>query len=398
MYLSASIVAAAAVALPWQQGPSKGIGQIPADKEPVVTTPSGLKYCVLTKGPEGASPKFGDRVTVQYTGWHMDGSVFDSSRNRPKPVEFVLGDVIEAWDEALMMMTPGAHWKLTVPPQVGYGERGNPPIIKPNETLLFELELLAFQKGVDLPPFHAGDPAKQKKSESGLVYEPIRESGGAAPRPDDALELKFALWTTKGRLVDCSEKRDNYAFRGRAADLPFRILQIAPQFMTVGSRWRFEVPPDLVKNFPGFGATFLPVGSTTVWELELVSAKEVKLPPFVKPDPDHQKTTASGLKYEILAEGSGAQAKNGDPITVRYTGWLTDGTVFDSSLLHGDTYSLQLPGRVIAGWNEGLLLMKEGATFRFEIPAELGYKAAGKGKIPGNATLIFQIEMVKVGK
>lgn len=368
--------------------------KIPDDVAPVQTTESGLKYCVLKPGQPGASPKFGDKVTCHYTGWNTDGSVFDSSRNGQKPAEFVIGEVVEGWNEALQLMTPGAHWKLVIPPGLGYGERGSPPRIRGNATLIFELELLAFEKGPDLPPFHPGDPAKQKTAESGLVYEPLVEGDGAAPKQDDHLELRFAIFTPKGRLLECTEKSQQ-VFRGKAAELPFRVLQLAPQYLKVGSRYRFEVPAEMAPRLPWYGSSFLPAGSMTVWEIELAA---IKVPPaFTKPDPAKQVATASGLKYEVLKEGAGKQARVNDKVKVAYSGWLLDGTLFDSSKLREGTIEFDLtPGGLIQGWIEGVALMKEGATYRFEIPGDLAYGARGRGKIPPNATLVFEIELVKV--
>jgi len=398
--LAAFVATVSLAAFAPQQRPLGKAPPMPADVEPVVTTESGLKYSVLVKGQEGASPKLGDKAKVHYTGWNTDGSVFDSTRVNGKPGDFLVGDGIDGWIEALMLMTPGAHWRLTIPPQLAYGERGNLPRIAPHATLIFEIELLSFEKGIDLPRFHPGDPAKQTRTESGLVYEPLVDVNGAKPKPDDVLELKFAVWNTKGRLIDCSEKRDNFTFNGRVQDLPLRLLQDAARLMTVGSRYRFEAPAELCEGFRVFGAAFLPAGSVTVWELELKSAREVKLPAFVKPDPAQQKSTPSGLKYEVLKEGTGAQLKMGDVFTVAYAGWLTDGTLVDSSLLRDGTMRRQLqPRGLIQGWTEGLQLMKEGSTFRFEIPGNLAYAQKGSPpKIPPNATLIYEIELVNVGK
>lgn len=398
----ASVAAVLLAALSIQQGPRRAVLPIPADKPPVVTTPSGLKYCVLEKGEAGERPAIGDSVSVRYALWSADGTLLQSTREEPKPVEFAIGDVIEGWNEALQLMTPGSRFKLTIPPELAYGARGSPPLVKPGATLVFDVELVSFQKAAELPPFHRGDPEKQKRTESGLVYEPIVEGSGRAPGPDDLLEMRFAVWNTKGRLIDWSEKPRRARLRGRAAEMPLRLLQLAPQYLKVGSRYRFEAPADLCRSFHAFGAPFLPAGSITVWELELVSARELKplpVPAFVKPDPTRQTATASGLKYEVLREGSGLQPKTGDKVSVHYTGWLEDGTMFDSSFPRGEPYSLSVPDRVIAGWNEGLLLMKEGSVFRFEIPSALAYGEQGRSpRIPGGATLVFEIEMLKVGE
>ena len=370
---------------------------MPADVDPVTTTPSGLKYCMLHAGSPGESPRFGDPVRLNYSAWHSDGKVIETTRDKTAAALRV-GDMNEGVNEALMLMTAGATWKVVVPPALAFGEHGSPPAIQPNETLVFEIELLSFTRGPKLPEFHAGDPAKQKKTESGLVYEPLVEGEGAPPKPDDVLDLRYAIWNTKGRLIDCTEMRNDFHFLGRVSDLPFRVLQIAPQYMKPGSTYRFEVPADLGRGLPFYGASFLPAGAATVWELQLVSVKEVQLPPFVKPDPAQQKKTASGLKYEVLVEGSGASPKLGDKLDVVYSGWFLDGTLFDSSLLVGKPYLLRpfQSSGLIAGWIEGLQLMKAGAKYRFEIPPNLAYGEKGFQKIPPNSTLVFEIELLKV--
>ncbi|WP_309709727.1 FKBP-type peptidyl-prolyl cis-trans isomerase [Armatimonas sp.] len=107
-------------------------------------------------------------------------------------------------------------------------------------------------------------------------------------------------------------------------------------------------------------------------------------------------TMANGLKYEDLQVGTGKEAKNGTSIEVHYSGWLTDGTPFDSSKDSGNPYPLTLPGQVIAGWNEGIPGMKAGGKRKLVIPPALGYGEQGQGKIPPGATLVFEVELVKV--
>jgi len=107
-------------------------------------------------------------------------------------------------------------------------------------------------------------------------------------------------------------------------------------------------------------------------------------------------TTASGLKYEVLTEGSGAKPSATDSVTVHYKGTLSDGTEFDSSYGRGQPATFPL-NRVIKGWTEGVQLMAVGSKYRFTIPPDLGYGAAGAGgKIPPNATLVFEIELIKI--
>ena len=107
-------------------------------------------------------------------------------------------------------------------------------------------------------------------------------------------------------------------------------------------------------------------------------------------------TTATGLIYEDLALGEGSEAARGNKVTVHYTGWLVDGTKFDSSKDRGDPFHFNLgAGQVIAGWDEGVTGMKVGGTRKLTSPPELGYGARGAGGvIPPNATLVFEVELL----
>ena len=108
-----------------------------------IVTASGLKYVDLVQG-DGPNPRPGQTVTVNYTGTLENGRKFDSSYDHGKPYEFRIGTatVIKGWDEGLMSMKVGGKRKLTVPPALGYGVRGDPPNIPGNSTLVFEVELL----------------------------------------------------------------------------------------------------------------------------------------------------------------------------------------------------------------------------------------------------------------
>ncbi|WP_081885909.1 FKBP-type peptidyl-prolyl cis-trans isomerase [Haloferula sp. BvORR071] len=123
-----------------------------------------------------------------------------------------------------------------------------------------------------------------------------------------------------------------------------------------------------------------------------VSAKSGERPPR-----EETKTTASGLKYKVLKQGSGTVSpKATDMVKVHYHGTLQDGTVFDSSVERKEPAAFPL-NAVIPGWTEGLQLMKEGDKFRFEIPANLAYgEQSPSPQIPPNSTLIFEVELLKI--
>ena len=112
-----------------------------ATKEGVTTTESGLQYEILSSG-DGAKPNATDQVTVHYHGMLTDGTVFDSSVDRGEPATFPVNGVIPGWVEALQLMSVGDKWKLTIPSELAYGDRGAGGLIGPGATLVFEVELL----------------------------------------------------------------------------------------------------------------------------------------------------------------------------------------------------------------------------------------------------------------
>jgi len=137
------------------------------DKDGVKTTDSGLQYKVKKEG-EGASPGDSDSVTVHYTGKLIDGTVFDSSRKRGEPVTFPVDAVIPGWTEALQLMKQGAKYELYIPADLAYGERGAGAQIGPNETLIFEVELMGVDKSDGSS--EGGDDAAQSE-EGGSTSE-----------------------------------------------------------------------------------------------------------------------------------------------------------------------------------------------------------------------------------
>jgi len=111
-------------------------------KPGVVTLPDGLQYKIIKEGT-GSKPKINDVVTVHYAGTLIDGSEFDSSYKRGEPASFPVNAVIPGWTEALQLMKVGSTWELYIPADLAYGANGAPPVIGPNQTLIFKVELLA---------------------------------------------------------------------------------------------------------------------------------------------------------------------------------------------------------------------------------------------------------------
>ena len=365
--------------------------RIPADTE-VVKTASGLAYSVLAPGTGELKAGVGDRVRVHFSGWLADGTCFETTRGG-NPATFEIGKAIPAWNEGLQLMRPGARYKFTAPPDLAYGAVGRPPQIPSNATLVFEVELL------DVLPLPKFRPAgTQTTTESGLRYEVLKPGDGQPVDKEYGVVLRYAMWSTEGTLLDCSERNNDHRVKGKLGKLDefhLAFLEEAVSLMSKGACYRFEVPPALCfdkESKPG-----LPANSTTVWEIELERVLvPLPLPAFADFDESRLTRLESGLEHYSVREGQGQSPKRGDDIELHYIGWLVDGTVFD------DTYSMGEPARVrlkdqIAGLLEGLPLMKPGGIHWFRIPSDLAYGAGGVAPYIGpRATLIFRVELLGV--
>ena len=140
----ASCVAAALLALGVAAAQESKSAAKQEARPKVITTPSGLKYQDLVEG-KGESPKNGDTVAVNYTGWLLSLKKFDSSDGHPFTFHVGRGEVIKGWDEGLLTMKVGGKRKLVIPPDLAYGDRAN-GMIPANATLIFEVELLEIKK------------------------------------------------------------------------------------------------------------------------------------------------------------------------------------------------------------------------------------------------------------
>jgi peptidylprolyl isomerase len=231
----------------------------------------------------------------------------------------------------------------------------------------------------------AAPPADAAKTKSGLVSKVIAAgSRGEHPSPADFVSVQYTGWTTDGNMFDSSVSRGKPAM--------FRVDRVIPgfkeglQLMTRGEKRRLWIPESLAY----MGQPGKPAG-TLVFDVELLDIPS-QAPPDVKAPPADAKKTASGLAYKVIKEGVGGRhPKASSTVTVNYTGWTTDGKMFDSSVTRGQPATFPL-GNVIAGWTEGLQLMVEGERARFWIPEKLAYQ----GKQAPYGMLVFDVELLKI--
>jgi FKBP-type peptidyl-prolyl cis-trans isomerase len=354
---------------------------IPECKE-MTKTASGLEYGFLKKGGDGQPPGPDDCVRAHYTGWLTDGTKFDSSRDLGKPSEFFLRGMIKGWVEALQRMTPGARCKLVVPGDLAYGAEGQPPMIPPNATVVFDIELL--EVTVRVPRMRAARPEAQHAFENGVKWEIVKEGEGPTITANDGFAMRYAVWTKSGRVVDCSEMQHGDHIAGDFSTMTVPVLAQLAALCKRGTILRAEVPRDLYPS----------EGEDTVWELEVTKVSPI--PAFRALDKAKTVTTQSGLQYEVLELGDGQSPRLTDTVRAYYTGWLDDGTRIESA--HARDEPMDLPLRaMIKGWAEGLQLMKPGGKFLFRVPAKLAYGERGMPpKVGPNATLVYLIELAAI--
>ena len=252
---------------------------------------------------------------------------------------------------------------------------------------------------IPAPPDVAAPPANAERSESGLAWTVLEKgTGDKNPGVADIVTVNYTGWTTSGRMFDSSVKR------GKPAEFPLnRVIKgwtEGVQMMVAGEKRRFWIPGNLAygeapANDPH--ALVGPPRGTLVFDVELISFKEAPKPPDTPKDvakiPKNAKKTKSGLGSRVLKKGTGKVHPSATSrVTVHYTGWTTDGKMFDSSVVRGTPATFGL-NQVIPGWTEGLQLMVVGEERRIWIPEQLAY--AGRPGRP-QGMLVFDVELIEI--
>jgi peptidylprolyl isomerase len=242
------------------------------------------------------------------------------------------------------------------------------------------------------PPDVKAPPADAEKTASGLASKVLTPGTGKdKPTLTDSVEVHYTGWTTDGRMFDSSVKR------GQPARFPvsgvIKGWTEGLQLMTVGEKRRFWIPANLAYgDSPGGGR---PAGML-VFDVELLGiTSPPKVPPDVAAPPKNAKKTKSGIAYRVLTKGKGKEHPTADStVEVHYSGWTTDGKMFDSSVTRGQPATFPLKA-VIPGWTEGVQLMVVGEKTRFWIPGNLAYDNSPRPGAP-KGTLVFDVELLAI--
>ena len=252
---------------------------------------------------------------------------------------------------------------------------------------------------IPAPADVAAAPADAQKTASGLSSKVLQKGTGTEkPNAWDKVKVHYTGWMTDGKMFDSSVQR------GQPMELPLSGVikgwTEGLQLMVVGEKRRFWIPANLA-----YGDTPRRPGGPSgllVFDIELLGITAGIKPPAVPADvaaaPKGAKKTKSGLAYKVLQKGKGkVHPKAEDTVTCHYSGWTTDGKMFDSSVQRGQLAEFLLTG-VIKGWTEGVPLMVEGEKTRFWIPADLAYGDPPRRPGTPAGMLVFDIELISIKK
>lgn len=359
----------------------------PAD---AIKTASGLVYKKLSSNDAGTSPSKNDTVVMNYNAWiQSTGETFFTTKTRGQPMPLNLSNAAPGFVEGLQLLKKGEKAVIWIPPEIGYKQ---PPKGKP-ETLVYEVEIVEIVAAPAIPVDVAAPPATALTLPSGAKYEVIRPGTGTEKaRSFDTVTFNFTAWDSNGHMFDSTEVR-----KRPASVPPFRqsaVMQEVLTSMTAGERVRFWVDAD--KLSPS-AAPNAPKGQVC-YEVESLQIEKAKhepppTPADVAAPPTSAKKTAKGVAYVVLKSGHGGKHPlPSDTVKVDYTGWTTDGRMFDSSIVRGEPAEFSLAG-VIAGWTEGIPVMSVGDSVRFWIPEELAYKG-NPGRPQG--MLVFDVNLLEI--
>jgi len=354
------------------------VAAAPADAE---KTASGLASKVLKAGTGDKKPAAADTVTVHYTGWTTDGKQFDSSVERGEPTSFPLNGVIKGWTEGLQLMVEGEKRRFWIPEELAYGPKveGSP---RPGGMLCFDVELI----GIKAAPEAAKPPEGTEKTASGVAYKVVKKGEGEKPAAGDIVTFHFTGKSMEGQVVQDT--------RSQPTPPAVPLDKLPPALgenlgeMTIGEQRTCWLPEASIP------------GGLIVAELELISFKAPAPAPAVPEDvaaaPADAEKTPSGLASKVLKAGEGkVKPKSSDTVKVHYSGWESDGKMFDSSVTRDEPTQFPLSG-VIPGWTEGLQLMVVGEKRRFWIPEDLAYGPKQEGGQRPGGMLCFDVELLEI--
>jgi peptidylprolyl isomerase len=362
--------------------------------EGAITTDSGLQFLETNPG-EGPNPKVGDIVTMNFIASLPDGTEFGNSYQEGSPVKAIIGrdQLLPGWEEGLKLMKAGGQARMVLPSELAFGSEGY-GMIPPDSPIILVVEIILIEEPPEPFDYSKDDLTT---TESGLQFFDILTGEGESAQNGDIVSNQFTLWVMgdpENLLIGSSDDGQSISFELGKGDTVFPGWEEGNLGMKVGGKRLLIIPPEIGLGETGAGD--IPSNAVLIMEITLLEISEPVM--MTEVDEADYTITESGLKYYDILEGDGPMPETGQTVVVHYTGWLEDGSKFDSSLDRNQPFTFQIEaGMVIRGWDEGVATMKVGGKRQLVIPPELGYGETGSGgTIPPGATLIFDVELLEI--
>lgn len=355
--------------------------------------PNGLEYAIIKKG-KGEKTQKGNRIYVNYTTRIKSDSIFDSNAGSGKPYSFILGqeEVLKGWDEGIALLSVGDSAWFRIPPSLAYGEKklGSIPA---NTTLLLEVKILKSEVA-----FYNLSGKDTITYSSGLKKILISNGTGETAKAFNDVTMQFTgyVLNSKGykRVFQSSHTNSALAVFQLGAGRMVKGLDEGIATMKTGEKATFIVPPYL-----GFGketSGIIPGNSTLYFDIELLSCVN----PFY-----HSNTTdtifgANGLKILPVLKQEGKKISVEDVVSFDYTGYFLDSAghpiIFDNTI-ERKTPAILRPGANsgFPGLGEGITYLKKNEKAILIVPAKLAFGDKGKGIVPPNTTLIYDVHILE---
>ncbi len=357
------------------------------------TLDSGIEYRITQQG-DGNSIEKNDVVFAHYELRLEDGTIIDNSYDRGEPVYFKVGagQVIKGWDQVFPVLQEGDKALLRIPPEWGYGDKAMGDI-PPNSLLIFNVEIIKVNKTPK--PYDLAEESEIMTIEDSLRYSIIEKGSGKELEYGMKVRIHYMGFLEDLTLFDSSYQREEPIEFVLGEGIVIKGWDLGIEKLRVGDKARFWIPHTYAYGIKGRGP--IPPATDLIFDVEVLAAFEKpEAKPFNVATADTI-VTLSGLKYLVVEKGNGQKPEDGQIVELHYSGYLADGTLFDSSVERGQTLKFVMgAGQVIEGWEQGVALMAKGARYRLIVPADLAYGSQGIGPIPPDATLIFDVEVINI--